>query len=262
MLFHTVILFSLIYSAFSSISCYDCSLKPDTYNYIITADTIPSEIRNCQIKADQTGCRIDVRWYLTTNMTGINFLVYNTLSMPLEHTLRVKTFISGIGVIQQIEHSFYYFCTTDRCNDPYVFKQNLFDGRGCLFYTNKTDKSCNTTSDIDPKICKQCSTTFTTETILDTICATCFSDDIYGEQLGEEVVFNMTDRTRISSSFIHCQSQGCNGLNIGHQIRDKSRIAFDFNKFLSYNTSSKQIASSSLITTAMIIIAFIIKTFY
>ncbi|CAF0925055.1 unnamed protein product [Rotaria sp. Silwood1] len=244
---------------------------------------IPSEILTCQFKVNQTGCLIDIRWYLTTNMTGINFLADETLSSPLEHTLRVKTLMSGFGVIQQIEHSFYYFCTTDRCNDANVFKRILeslslssqlnelkdllkpedpFDGRNCLIYANTTDKSCNITSDIDSKICKQCSTTFTTETTIDTICATCFRDNVYGDHLGEEVLFNMTNQARISSWFIRCRSQGCNGLNIGRQIHNKSHISFDFNKFLSHNTSSKQTTSSSLITIIMIIIAFIIETFY
>ncbi|CAF1160139.1 unnamed protein product [Rotaria sordida] len=216
-------------------------------------------------------------------MTGIKMEPDNTRSLSSKHMLDVTAMMSGIGVIQQRQHNLYYSCSTDRCNDANVFKrileslslnskfnelegllnpENPFDGNQCFRYMNQTDESCSSTTDIDPSKCKQCLTTVKTETEIDKICATCSTDDAYEGYLSNEIHFNMTDQTRILSWSIACQSKGCNTLDTGRQIRQKSDISFDFNKFLHSNSSGEQTISSSLIKFASIIILFIIKTFY
>ncbi|CAF3348756.1 unnamed protein product [Rotaria socialis] len=161
-------------------------------------------------------------------MIGIALTPDDKSPLSSAQTLRVTTLLSVIGVTKEMQNSLYYFCTTDRCNDISVFKRmlgslsiinklndldcllkpdELFDGLGCLLlHTNNIDDMCKATSAFDP-------TTYTTQAPIDKICATCFKDDVGGNYLGEESVFNMNDQTLTPSWFIHCQSKNCNDLS-------------------------------------------------
>lgn len=184
MLLHILILISLISSISCDISCYDCSSTPPRYNYIITADHIPTEIQNCPVAPNNTRCHILLRWDLTSNSTRINLVPASTGASPGQHTLQTSALLTGIGVVQQNQNSLFYYCSTDRCNDADVLKRLLqslsltnqltklddllqppttsFDGHWCLLANNQTDGYCPSPSSIDPNTCKQCSTNVTT----------------------------------------------------------------------------------------------------
>jgi hypothetical protein len=278
MLIHLLTIFSLIYSVSCEISCYDCSLIPDSYNYIITPTNIPSEIQYCRVTGNHTKCHIDVKWSLTTKSSRLHILpgIDQKRSLSSEHTLQANALISGTGVIQQIQHSFDYFCSTDRCNDVDKLKRILqsltlnekfsdlddllepsgsFVGQWCLLYANRTDEDCVSPDGIVPNTCKQCITRFTHGPTTNRICASCFVNDVQEDYLGREVFVDMTDRSSIDTWFIRCRSLNCNGLDTGRRIHEKSSMTFDFDQFF----SNRQTILFSLNRITLIIIALIIK---
>ena len=267
MLFHVWIIISIISSISCDISCYDCSSTPQRYNYIITPDRIPTEIQNCNVAANNTRCHIFIRWDLTSNSSRISLVPASTGALSGQHTLRTNALLTGIGVVQQIQNSLFYYCSTDRCNDIVVLKRLLeslslkneltklddllqptspFDGHWCLLANNQTDGYCPSPSSVDPNTCKQCSTNVTTVGNTDLICATCLPDVQRQNSLGEEVLFNMTDRSRTANWYIYCQSSNCSTTNTGPRIQQNSQMSFDFDHFFPKNTAYQQTMSSIL----------------
>ncbi|CAF1333556.1 unnamed protein product [Adineta steineri] len=255
MLFHLFVIFSLYKSISCQISCYACPTGSIKYDYIITAENIPTEMNNCSIENNQSECAVDIRWFLSSNKTEIDIVTDSRKRelAPADHTVTVDAIFGSDGLTQEIYHSLYYFCSTDKCNSASELKRLLlsltlkdqlielkdllksseqFNGHWCLFYSNQTAESCDIPVTVDPNNCKQCSTKFTTEPKTNTICAGCYNQEIKNDFLGREILFNLTDRTRTEIRMINCRSDHCNQVHTGDLIRQKCAIDFDFVKFL------------------------------
>ncbi|UJR06684.1 hypothetical protein I4U23_010970 [Adineta vaga] len=256
MLFRVFIAFALFYSLSAKISCYDCSSVRDIYNYIVTTDTIPRAFGDCPIRKNQDMCYISLRWLLTSNQTGIfvRSIGDGIKTSFSEHFLGVSADLIRIDEQRQnLQHSFTYFCLTDRCNDINTFKRLLysltitdqfvdikdrlipvepFDGHWCMMFSNKTSSDpCDMEISVDPSNCIQCSTQYMQDSIGNRMCAGCFTDRIHAQSLFRYIKFDMIDRTSIDRSFINCQSNNCNGVETMQLIREKSTIKFNFDKF-------------------------------
>lgn len=259
------IIFGIFQSLSAEISCYDCSSLPDTYNYLVTVDTIPKSFGDCPIKSKQDMCYISLRWLFTSEQTGINVGTgdartkksssSSSSSFSSEQLLTAAVDLSGLGANQYLQHSFTYFCSTDKCNDMNTFKKLLqslimadqfndlkdllvpvepFDGHWCLMFSNQTaSEKCDVEVTVDPKDCKQCSTQYVQDSKESRICAGCFTDGPHTESLLRHVEFNMTDRTFNDSSLISCQSNKCNRPETIQLIQQKSIIKFNFDQFFS-----------------------------
>lgn len=251
------IIFAIFQSLSAEISCYDCSSLPDTYNYLVTFDTIPKSFGDCPIKSKQDMCYISLRWLFTSKQTGINVGASDveTKKSSSEQLLTAAVDLSGLGANQYLQHSFTYFCSTDKCNDINTFKKLLqsltivdqfndlkdllvpvepFDGHWCLMFSNQTaSEQCDVKVTVDPKDCKQCSTQYIHDSKESRMCAGCFTDGPHTESLLRHVEFNMNDRTFNDSSLINCQSNKCNSVETIQLIRQKSIIKFNFDQFFS-----------------------------
>ncbi|UJR18853.1 hypothetical protein I4U23_021981 [Adineta vaga] len=161
--------------------------------------------------------------------------------------------LSRVEQQQKLQHSFTYYCSTDRCNDMNTFKRLLysltindqfidikdrlipvepFDGHWCLMFSNKTSSdTCYVEIPVDPTNCKLCSTKYMQDSKGNRMCAGCFTDRLRTLSLIRHIEFNMTDRTSNDRSFIDCQSKNCNGVETMQLIREKSTIQFNFNRF-------------------------------
>ncbi|CAF0758796.1 unnamed protein product [Adineta steineri] len=255
MLFHLFVIFSLYKSISCQISCYACSNDSIKYDYIITAENIPTELNNCPIKNNQYECAVDIRWFLSSNTTEVDIVTDSRKRelAPADHTVTVDAIFGSNGLTQEIYHSLYYFCSTDKCNSASELKRLLlsltlkdqlmelkdllkpseqFDGHWCLFFSNQTAEPCDIPVTVDPNNCKQCSAKFTTEPKTNTICAGCYNEEMQKDFLGREILFNLTDRTRTEIRMINCRSNHCNEIHTGDLIRQKCAIDFDFVKFL------------------------------
>ncbi|UJR19822.1 hypothetical protein I4U23_022955 [Adineta vaga] len=255
-----------------------------TYNYLITAENIPTKLNDCPIISNQSECVISMRWFLNKNVTELDMIpeTRHTRSKSSEHTVTVDAILGNNGSSQELQHSLYYFCSTDKCNSPVMLKRLLqsltltdqfmelkdllkpsaqFDGHWCLLLSNQTTEACKVPVIVDRNDCKQCSTTFTTESKKDgTICAGCYTDSIHQEFLGREILFNLTDQTQTEIEMITCRSQNCNAVRTIDLIREKSRMNFDFVKFL--NGGSRMNALTSFSGTIMMLMLFFVKEIF
>ena len=267
MLLSTLILFSLLCRASYSITCYECSARPDDFGYIITADRIPPEIQNCSFVVNQTSCLIDLSWQFTLGDTRIDILRDPDQKQAI-HTLRATALQTGYGVIGQWQHSFEYRCSTDRCNDISRFvlllksltlqsnftplndliePQVPFSSSWCRLASNRTADDCPDPSTVNPTNCQQCLAKFTADRQATTLCSSCVTrSDEQEEQIETEMTFNLMDRTEKESWTIYCSAPDCNGLQTDNRIRAARIIAFDFDQFLGPKSSAQRLLFFSL----------------
>ncbi|CAF1365458.1 unnamed protein product [Adineta ricciae] len=186
-----------------------------------------------------------MRWFLNNNETELDMVpdTRHKRSISSEHTITVDAIVGKDGSSFSLQHSLYYFCSTDKCNGPSSLKRLLqsltltdqfmelidllrpstqFDGHWCLLLSNQTTEACKVPVVVDPNNCKQCSTTFISESkTIGSICAGCYTDDVHQEFLGREILFNLTDQTQTEIEMINCRSENCNSLRTIDLIRGK-----------------------------------------
>lgn len=281
MLYQLLVVFIAFQLASSQISCYDCLGGTKKFNYIINADNIPTELYDCAVSDKKTECVIAVQWYLFSNQTEVSFVVDARKRgvAPSDHTVTIDMAFGKDGLDDQVQHSLYYFCSEDKCNGASQLKRLLqsltlkdqlmdlkallqpsaqFDGNWCLLFANQTAEPCEIPTTVDPTNCKQCSTQYTTESGVETLCAGCYTDAVKTEFLAREILFNLTDRTLIENRKINCRSeQQCNSVHTGDLIRQKSTIEFDFARFL--NASNRNNPLSFFNGIALGLVVFVIN---
>lgn len=71
MLFTLLIIFQLFYSITCQISCYDCPIQANTFNSILTANTVPNDFNNCSFPTNQAECSMNVIWTQDPDQTQI-----------------------------------------------------------------------------------------------------------------------------------------------------------------------------------------------
>ncbi|CAF1426209.1 unnamed protein product, partial [Adineta ricciae] len=213
-------------------------------------DNIPEKLNDCPIIANQSECVISMRWFLNNNETELDMVpeTRHKRSISSEHTITVDAIVGKDGSSFSLQHSLYYFCSTDKCNSPSSLKRLLqsltlndqfmeliallrpstqFDGHWCLLLSNQTTEACKVPVVVDPNNCKQCSTTFISESkSTGSICAGCYTDDVHQEFLGREILFNLTDQTQTEIEMINCRSENCNSLRTIDLIRGKMTGAY------------------------------------
>lgn len=277
MLLFFFIIFELFYIVTCFISCYHCPMQFNTFDSIITIDTISDNLQNCSITNDQVQCSIQVIWVSNPNQTQIALLGGGGEERDIsdEHNLKNDIILMNDGTKIRWTNRLYYLCSTDKCNSPSTFKRLLrslrsedqfnelsdflvtnehFNGTSCFFFENSS-RSCD--SEIDHNTCKQCIMEVSIQSSPLEICANCILNDFIQNFITYEVKFFMNDRTRDDFWMIKCQLSNCNAIQIGSLIRQKSSVQFNFDLFL--NNSAKQSYNSLTIVMILILIVLFIK---
>jgi hypothetical protein len=280
MLFSLFIAFQLFYSVKSHISCYNCPLQSNIFDYIITADNIPENLKNCSFIGEQLECSIRVTWIQDPNNTEITLQsTGERRDVSDEHNLEHTITLNNNGFKLQYTKSIHYVCATEECNSPSTLKRLLrsltskddfyelsyllalnqpFDGTSCEFFANTSSMSCET--EMNQTSCNQCmAQEFIQSTSLET-CQNCVNDDIIENFITREMRFFMSNRERHDFWMIECQFKDCNNIDTGNFIRQKSTIQFDFDFFLNVNNKSTNLLSMSII--ALVLMVLSIKFFH
>ncbi|CAF3424998.1 unnamed protein product [Rotaria sp. Silwood1] len=278
MLVSLFLVFQLFYSVTCSISCYNCPMEFNTFDSIITVDTIPNNLKNCSIKTEQSECSIQVIWMQNPNQTRIALVGGGEKRTESdEHNLKNDILLKNDGIKTQWTNTILYVCSTENCNSPSTLKHLLrsltskdnfnefsyllvmnehFNGTLCFFYANSS-VSCET--EIDPNTCKQCTTEEYIQTKPLEICSNCIMDDVIENFITYEVKFFMNNRERHDFWMIECQLPNCNTIDNSDLIRQKSNIQFDFDLFLNCSRQLTNILSINIIVFVLLTLYIKIK---
>jgi hypothetical protein len=238
------------------LSCYDCPMQSNIFNSILTVDTLPNDLKDCSFPVDQAECSIFVKWTQNPDQTQIALIGGGERRLVVdEHNLQNTITLKNDGTKTQWTREIFYRCSTEKCNSPSILKRILrslksedsfnqlsnllqmnaqFNGRSCSFFANSSTP-CET--EMDPNTCKQCATQESIVSGRLETCLNCVMDDIIENFVTRQVKFFMNNRECHDLWMIECQIQGCNTIETGDSIRQKSTIEFDYNLFL--NGSNK-----------------------
>lgn len=256
MFFTLFILFEIFYSINCHISCYQTRDGLNTFDYMVTVDHFPTELKNVTIENNSGHCMIRVIWQRDPHTTDITLMADMHLNaVSKDHQLQIDVGYENIGSITIWEELLIYQCNTDNCNNLNQLKRLLnsltmndnlidlvyllvptipFHGEWCYRASNSTFQTCNIT--IPNNLCKQCQLTGIMNQTRYEICATCSIDNPDKYTLTHGKTFNLIDRTESTLWIFTCGREDCDIPNIGDKIREKSHIQFDFNKFLNNQT--------------------------
>ena len=261
MLVYLFFIFQLFHSISGLISCYDAPSDKNTFNYIITPDNSPGELRDSSLVTDSLMCVIQVEWKRGLESTKIA-LIAETSEQPAppEHSLQAEVGYVAEGSISIWEQVIIYQCHTDRCNSLNQLKRLLssltihddladlttllvpvvpFQGQWCSRFSNSTFYPCNTT--VSNESCTRCQLIGQMDRTGIELCATCSVEESERSGLGYEITFDLTSRTSFSNWMIVCARDGCNAPEMGERIRQKSYIDLDYEKFFRNRTERLQI---------------------
>ena len=254
MLFYLFIVFSSFPVVINGVTCYDCPLIANSFDYLVANDRLPDALRNCTTKSLGDTCIIDVIWNRNPDRTQIALVARDDSRSAalIEHTLSGNINLENKNNQLLWTKSISYTCSTDQCNSLLTLKRLLasltmkddlfdlgsllireitFDGR-CWFWTNSTILECSTVIPAAP--CKQCSFQGIGQNGVVDICANCLLDDIGETFLLHEVNFELINRTRADHWVLECQSKNCSTIENGNRILQKSTFDFDFAQFLNH----------------------------
>lgn len=251
MLFYLFFIFQIFYFVSCSTSCYDAPSNKNTFNYIITADHFPTELRNSSLISNSFICYIQVEWKRNPESTKISLIAETSEQpVPQDHKLQAEIGYETIGSISIWEQIIIYQCYTDRCNSLNQLKRLLssltvqndladltnllipvvpFQGQWCYRFSNATFDQCDTTISNDS--CTQCQLIGQMNQTGTELCATCLTEEAKRSAIGYEMTFNLTARTSFNNWMIICKRDSCNIPAIGDRIRQKSYIDLDYDKF-------------------------------
>ena len=263
----------MIYSISCTITCHDCPLTANNFNYFVTLDTLPKNLNNCTMVNTGDLCLMDIIWNPKSNMTQIGFSSGgDEKSIGIEHSLVTEVRLEKNSSDLIWTRGISYMCSTDKCNDLSELKRILdsltlndnlkdleyllkndepFDGNWCHFSTNDNSSECNI--DIPPDTCEVCSFQGKSDHGPIRFCSNCFPFDIGERSISYEVDFNMIDRTRSDHWILECRFKSCNTYENGNMVLEKSVVKFDFKKFLDGNNRSTNLLSINKISLLFIV---------
>jgi hypothetical protein len=273
MLFYLFIAFQLFYSVTCHVSCYDCPIQANTFDSILTPDTMPENFKNCSFTGEQMECSIRVTWTQDPNKTAIALIAGGERSeVSGEHNLENTITLSNNGVKLAWAKSIFYKCSTERCNNPGTLNRLLrslrsdddfhalssllamntqFSSGLCYFFANSS-VPCET--EMDPNTCKQCVTEEYMQSKPVEICSNCAMNNITENSMLREVKFFMEKRERHDFWMIQCQQKDCNAIETGDLVRQKSNIQFNFDLFLNGGDKFTNVSSLRIIMIFALII--------
>ncbi|UJR32849.1 hypothetical protein I4U23_020311 [Adineta vaga] len=239
-------------------------MQTNVFDSIITADTVPNDLKNCSLVTDQMECSIRVTWTQNPNQTSIILLAGSERqAVSGRHNLENTITLTNNGTKTQWENSIFYICSSEQCNSLTMLKRLLrsltsedkfhtlsdlldlntqFQGSFCNFFANSSI-SCET--EMDPNTCKQCATQEYIQSKSIEVCSNCVMDNVIENFITRQVKFFIDKQERHDLWMIECQKKDCNAIETGDLIREKSNIDFNFNYFLN---SSKKLDNILLIT--------------
>jgi hypothetical protein len=258
MLFYLFITFQILYSISCNLSCYQAPFDINSFDYIVTPDHFPAELRNSSLKVNSVTCYSVVLWERNPDNTKIALVAdIGMKAGSNEHQLQVDvSYDTQTSTIPAWAKQIIYQCSTDRCNSLSQLKHLLqalivneslhdlayllnpvkpFHGEWCYRSSNTTLNECNTT--IPVSLCTQCVVSATMDQTGTELCATCWTADPDQALLVYEKTFNMTDRTNSSLWGISCARENCNTPAVSESILEKSSIEFNFTTFLNNETN-------------------------
>ena len=274
-LFGSFIALGLISSITCTITCYDSPLFDNSFDYIITADRIPDQLKNCTVKSVGDTCEIEIKWSTNPNKTDLGLVATDSeRTLPTEHSVNTNVNLENKNGQYLWTRSLSYTCSTDRCNGLSVVKslldaasmsdtlndlQNLLKiddpsvARACQFGGNTTELECATGT--EPSSCKACAFLATTINNALEFCAYCLTDDIGETFVSHEVDFDLVNRTRMDHWQMACQTPGCNTIPNGQLIRQKSTFDFDFAKFLKSRSTTLSVSNTLSLLSALLVLS-------
>ncbi|CAF5124121.1 unnamed protein product, partial [Rotaria sp. Silwood1] len=114
------------HSAFCLISYYNCPWNKNSFDYLITADNIPSELKNCSLEINVAKCAIEIFWQRDPDNTTIVLVAEDTKkSASTDHSLFVNVGFENSGARPIWGRVILYECTTDQCNSLNQLKRLL-----------------------------------------------------------------------------------------------------------------------------------------
>lgn len=276
MLALVIITFQLFYSVTCSISCYNCPLGPNTFDAILTADSLPETFNNCSFETEQSQCSLLLIFTRDPDRTQILATGgEERRGTDDENHLKNEIIFGNDGTKLLWTNRIRYICSDEKCNSPSTLKRLFkslksednfneftallkinqdFNGTFCFFFANSS-ASCQT--EVDPNNCTQCVIEQSIQSQSLDICADCIKDDVIENFISYETKFSMNTRERRDFWIIECQSPDCNTIQTIGLIRNKSDVQFDFNRFL--NNSRKQFNLSFIHIVIFILIVLNIK---
>jgi hypothetical protein len=280
MLLYTFVILQILYSVSCQLSCYNCPFEVNIFDYLITTDKFPTELKNCSLQSNYVKCFIEVNWQRAPDITTITLVgEVGTKSVSTDNSLVVDVGFVNEESISMWKKLLYYECNTDQCNSLSELKRILnsltmsdtltqlayllnpvkpFQGQWCARTSNATFAECNTT--MPDSSCTQCTLTGIMNQTRTELCATCLTLDAGKHELSYGKTYNMTDRTHSTNWMIVCERENCNTPAIGDEIRAKSHIHFDFNKF--FNTGNQLTSVFLMNKIVLLFIVFFTKLFY
>ncbi|CAF4024910.1 unnamed protein product, partial [Rotaria sordida] len=246
------------------LSCYDCSEV--VLDYKLTAETVPTEFKNCTIVTEQSNCYMQVKWERNSTTTLIVYGFQYWKADVLGHDLQATVSFSYFDSQPSWSNIIIYRCLTDQCNSPARLKSLLesfkfvnkleqlqyllekdeaFDGKQCLFFSNTTQYQMFSLKKSDPPTCKQCMTIVNMTPKKKVIEASCYSLQTSLNTVNQRVEFDINDRTRSPNWYIACQRANCNTLDVGDLIYQNSLIDFNLEKFIDKTSAGLSIRFSS-----------------
>ncbi|CAF5001096.1 unnamed protein product, partial [Rotaria sp. Silwood1] len=236
----------------SLISCYSCPFDINSFDYIVTANNFPSELKNCSLITNMTMCAVQIVWNRDPDNTKITLVAEDIRkSVSTEHNLIVNVGYENQENVPKWEKVLTYECITDQCNSLTQLKRLInslimndtlyelsyllnpvkpFQGEWCYRNSNASFEKCDTT--ISNSSCKQCILHEMINQTNTELCATCSIDNPVRTEFAHGMTFNMIDRTNSTVLIVICQRKDCNIPTVGDIIRNKSYIYFDFDEFL------------------------------
>ncbi|CAF0828561.1 unnamed protein product [Adineta steineri] len=268
MLFCLFIIFNIIYSISCTITCFNCPIDTNNFDYFITVNNVPDQLNNCTTIDNVDACFMDVIWSRNPDKTKIELHARGDgRSVSVDHSLVTNVEMENQNSTLIWNRGISYICSTNQCNSLFNLKRILesvtlsdsfneieyllksdepFDGNWCKFSTNYTSSDCNI--DIPPAACQECFFQGLSDHSPVQLCSNCLPFDTDESFITHEVNFNMTDRTRSEHWMLECRFKDCNTYDNGNMVRQKSIADFDFAKFLDDNNSTT-LSSTSEVTT-------------
>ncbi|CAF3475077.1 unnamed protein product [Rotaria sp. Silwood2] len=273
MLLHLFVIYQFFHSVSSLISCHNCPFDINSFDYIVTANNFPSELKNCSLNTSMTMCAVQIIWKRDPDNTKITLVAADTKTLAsTEHNLVLTVGYENDGSVPQWEKVLTYECFTDQCNSLSQLKRLIsslimndtlyellyllnpvkpFQGEWCYRGSNASFEKCDTT--VSNSSCKQCILHEMINQTNTELCATCSIDDPYRTELSHGMTFNMVDRTNFSVLIVICERKDCNTATVGNTIRNKSYFYFDFDKFFNTDKSASVLSMNKLILLMIVL---------